>query len=82
MKLFVEMDDEQYEKYKSAIEGKIDLNKIQLENILESNGYKKEFSAITPDSREHCNVSIVDYVKGNERITIESRFDIKFDIRR
>lgn len=77
MKLLVEMDDEQYEKYKSAIDEKIDLSKIQLKDILESNGYKKEFSAITPDSMENCNVSIVVYVKGNARITIESRFDIR-----
>ena len=71
MKLFVEMDDEQYEKYKQLLNDELVSKKIGVINFLEETGFELVSNTQTFDIASQRVGIVKVYEKGKDQVTVK-----------
>ena len=71
MKLFVEMDEEQYEKYKQLLNNELVSKKIGVINFLEETGFQLENTIQAFDIPSQKNATVKVYEKDNAQVTVK-----------
>lgn len=71
MKMFVEMNEEQYEEYKQLLNNDLVSKKISVINFLEETGFKLVNTIQTFDISSQKNATVKVYEKGNAQVTVK-----------